>query len=292
MKNISIWRVIRVLLLIVCIAGVYAYMASVSNSRQRARNYDQMQRTQNLERIKKVQEQQEEQERHKRELIEKADNAEFQLNHWYEQWKKAKREQEHVLSGRSSRAQVADMKRKLSEAYRKVAYWGKIRIAELETQMDKAKGKSHYYEESINKEIERCQVICKVVEDETDDAIIQSIVFSEQKEDEEGFWVDGIRYVTDNPSHEEIRIWKKRYESLCRSKIRNMTDGKDVPYDMIDEDPCLVYLVLKSEAIQEFGDSEWFYIYEKMNNNQKYKLYKILYGEMYKYAKIKSDYSP
>ena len=289
MRNINFWNVFRILLLAGCLVGAYGYMISTHTSRKRAREYNEMQREQYSEKIRKIEKEKKEAEQLERDLVEKADDAEFQLDHWFETWKDLMLEQERIVPSRASSAQISNMKKKLEEARETVNYWADKRESELEAQLNEAKENGDYkLVDKVKGELERCRDIRNTVnnkqETESDEPV-------DSYDDDSGYLVDGIRYVTEDPSRGEIRAWKERYKSLCRSKISDMMDGYDIPQKMITEEPCLVYLIIKSESVKEFGASEWFGLYNRMDENQVYKLYNILYREMYKYAKIKDEYS-
>lgn len=105
------------------------------------------------------------------------------------------------------------------------------------------------------------------------------------------FSVDGILYETDTPDDAFISAWKQRYASTCRKKIPALSQGYSIQNDMIDDDPCLVYLVLNSRSISDPKERQsWFDLYSLMNEEQITKLYNILYRETYKLAAIEDRY--
>ena len=60
----------------------------------------------------------------------------------------------------------------------------------------------------------------------------------------------------------------------------------------MEDDPCLVYLLLKSKSIETKAEKqEWFDLYSLMNQKQINKLYDILYRETYKLADIEAKYA-
>ena len=107
------------------------------------------------------------------------------------------------------------------------------------------------------------------------------------------FWADGIRYDTINPSETQILLWKKQYHDICKHKIEDDAKNFRVPVDMMENEPCLVYLILTSSSLSEKGDKEkqsWIDLYSLMNDEQKYQLYVILYRERYRLAEIEDNY--
>lgn len=73
----------------------------------------------------------------------------------------------------------------------------------------------------------------------------------------------------------------KKIEKIVNKSIYH------IPTDMIELDPCLVYLVLNSKSIDDRKDKqEWFDLYQLMNEEQVLRLYDILLRERYKLAEI------
>lgn len=106
-----------------------------------------------------------------------------------------------------------------------------------------------------------------------------------------GYSVDDIIFSHEQPTPDQLEDWKNEFSSICRDKIVSKTDGFTINKKMIEEDPCLVYLVLNSKSIETKTDKqEWFTLYDMMNQNQKQKLYEILYREAYKLAQIEDKY--
>lgn len=107
--------------------------------------------------------------------------------------------------------------------------------------------------------------------------------------------VDDIVYDTISPSKSYILEWKMKYSDICAQKIEQKVKNYRVPKDMIEKEPCLVYLVLTSQSIDNSDDGvkerqSWFDLYSLMSSNQVYKLYDILYREHYKLAQIEAKY--
>ena len=86
--------------------------------------------------------------------------------------------------------------------------------------------------------------------------------------------------------------WKNKFSSICKEKIADKIDRFDISKEMIEEDPCLVYLILNSRSLETKADKqEWLNLYSLMNQEQKQKLYDILYREAYKLAQIEDKYA-
>ena len=102
---------------------------------------------------------------------------------------------------------------------------------------------------------------------------------------------DDILFDTSTPSTEEIDNWKLKYFDLCFTRIQTMGTGYNIPNEMINNDPCLVYLVLTSKTLNDSNETQnWFDMYNIMNQEQINKLYNILYREKYKLAQIEKKY--
>ena len=93
----------------------------------------------------------------------------------------------------------------------------------------------------------------------------------------------------ENPTREQIIEWAKKYEKFCRREIRE--GGYTIPRDMMQNHPCLVYLILNSKSLEEPKEQQsWFDLYSLMNEDQIYRLYDILYREKHKLDRIKNGY--
>lgn len=100
--------------------------------------------------------------------------------------------------------------------------------------------------------------------------------------------IDGIVFSTATPSKEDLDEWKAEFREVCLEKIKSLPlDEYSIPKDMLDKDPCVVYLVLKSRSIEGREEKQsWFNLYSMMNQEQIDRLYDILYRENYKLAQI------
>lgn len=111
-------------------------------------------------------------------------------------------------------------------------------------------------------------------------------------------WVNGrvvddnnIEYLFDQPTNDQIDEWKANYHQLCSRLIDEMRAGFDISDDMIRNDPCLVYLIVSSKAIEtQVEKQDWFNLYKKMSKEEIYKLYKLLYEEEFKRLNIDEKY--
>lgn len=107
-----------------------------------------------------------------------------------------------------------------------------------------------------------------------------------------GFSVDDIAFSYDYPTLDQMEKWKNKFSSICKEKIADKIDRFDISKEMIEEDPCLVYLILNSRSLETKADKqEWLNLYSLMNQEQKQKLYDILYREAYKLAQIEDKYA-
>lgn len=101
------------------------------------------------------------------------------------------------------------------------------------------------------------------------------------------YTVDGIVYKHGFPTKEQMEEWRDENEDKCRKKIEDMVDDFIVPNDMMDDAPCLAYLVLKSKSLADHDEKQnWFDLWSLMNDDEKEKLYNILYREAYYLAVI------
>ena len=100
-----------------------------------------------------------------------------------------------------------------------------------------------------------------------------------------------IEFTTDSPDKATITEWAKKYHDVCTGIIAKYVNGFNIPYDMVTDHPCLVYLILSSKSIASNKEKQsWFDLYSLMNQDQIDKLYNILYRERYKLAEIEARY--
>lgn len=95
----------------------------------------------------------------------------------------------------------------------------------------------------------------------------------------------GIEYDFEAPSIGQINDWIMMNKDFCSEKFSELNPDQEykIPEEMTKEHPCLVYLVLSSESLAEKKEKQsWFDLYPLMNQDQKDKLYDILYRESYK----------
>ncbi len=106
-----------------------------------------------------------------------------------------------------------------------------------------------------------------------------------------GYIVDGIHYQYESASIAQLNRWAKENYQICANKIKSQMGSYEVPLDMVSDAPCLVYLILNSKSINDHKEKQsWFDLWSLMNDEQKNKLYDILYREAYKLASIEYKY--
>lgn len=105
--------------------------------------------------------------------------------------------------------------------------------------------------------------------------------------------IDGINYEYASPNIEQINNWKKKYQRLCIKICKDFpfVDFYQISPDIIKAEPCLVYLLLTSQSIDEYKEKKkWFALLPSMKSEQIDKFYDILYREAYQLAKIGYEY--
>ncbi len=103
---------------------------------------------------------------------------------------------------------------------------------------------------------------------------------------------DGIDFSKDSLSQKQMAQWIKQNSLKCAQLVSAQRETKQfsIPSDMIKDDPCLVYLVLNSESMKQDKDQQsWFDLYSQMNQDQKNRLYDILYRERHKVLTMKES---
>ena len=91
-----------------------------------------------------------------------------------------------------------------------------------------------------------------------------------------------VEFLYEDPTDEQIVQWRKKYHTICYNAVKNVT-GYNIPREMMEQHPCCVYLVLNSKSLESQSEKqEWFDLYPRMNEEQLFRLYKILYRERYK----------
>lgn len=104
---------------------------------------------------------------------------------------------------------------------------------------------------------------------------------------------DGIEYKFAEPTREQLDQWMEENARICTGQVRSLNRNYacDIPVLMMEEDPCLPYLILHSKSISDKSEKQsWFDLYSLMDEDQLYKLYDILYRENYKLGAIKMAY--
>ncbi|MBR5726420.1 MAG: hypothetical protein IKX56_06780 [Muribaculaceae bacterium] len=116
----------------------------------------------------------------------------------------------------------------------------------------------------------------------------------ELRENENRYFDNTITEIScplEDPTPYQITKWANKYKDFCSNNIERLSVGFDIPNTMIQDDPCLVYLVLTAESYETKEErQEWFDLYPLMTEDQIMKLYSILYGERHKLEKIEAKY--
>ena len=100
---------------------------------------------------------------------------------------------------------------------------------------------------------------------------------------------DGIIYPAEKLNHDDLLEWKEHNQQVCAQKIIGVE--YEIPEDMRINDPCIVYLVLRSKSFENHNERQnWFDLWSLMNDEQKIKLVDILYRENYEVATIEMKY--
>ena len=137
----NIGKVIRAVVIIGCFIGVFAYMASESHKRDLNRQAEELQRIESSKKIDEINEKKKQEEKLQQELKDNADNAEYQVNRWYNTYSELK--DKRVLSSRLSRVQVKQLKKDLKDAKEQLLYWIDKRAKELEEKRDEAEAEGN-----------------------------------------------------------------------------------------------------------------------------------------------------
>ena len=152
----------------------------------------------------------------------------------------------------------------------------------------------------MNHQLEEQKVQTKKVTHERDSLIdankmltsLDNTIGTQETSIDGKYVIDGIVFSSNSLSDEQLVEWRKAYTSICKDEISGKTDGYKISEDMMEDDPCLVYLLLKSKSIGTKAEKqEWFDLYSLMDQKQINKLYDILYRESYKLADIEAKYA-
>ncbi len=103
-----------------------------------------------------------------------------------------------------------------------------------------------------------------------------------------------IEFIYENPTNAQIDKWISTYKIACEDYLFgriNELKRYNNPEQMLDNDLCLVYLLLTSKSISDQKERQhWFDLYPKMSHEQIYNLYNILLKERYKLNEINERY--
>ena len=143
--------------------------------------------------------------------------------------------------------------------------------------------------EKSNAEKEKIENKNIILQQEVDRLTEQKNMIPNIGQDAPVFVIDSIEYRSIDSINTQINRWRTKHDSICKKKIEKIVNKSiyHIPTDMIELDPCLVYLVLNSKSIDDRKDKqEWFDLYQLMNEEQVLRLYDILLRERYKLAEI------
>lgn len=167
----DIWKIIRFVIVVGCIIGAYAYMASVSNKREQNRQLREYQsreatrRTQ--EYFKREKERKEQEEKYEQDLKDNANNAEYQVNRWYEVYGRLK--EKSALTSRMSRVQISQLRSDMREAKEELLYWINKRAEEIAEKRDEAETDGNTTEvEYYNNELEKLTRKADIIDEDDD----------------------------------------------------------------------------------------------------------------------------
>ena len=164
----SIGKIIRFIIVVGCIIGAYAYMASVSNKREVARSVQNYQRENALRQIQEAKKEKEQEIQRQKEEEENADNAEYQVKRWYNIYGQLK--EKSGLTFRMSRAQISQLKSDMEEAKEELIYWINKRAEELAEKRDNAEAEGNYSDvDYYNNELEKLTRKADIIDDDEED---------------------------------------------------------------------------------------------------------------------------
>lgn len=108
------------------------------------------------------------------------------------------------------------------------------------------------------------------------------------KTKETKYTLEGIDYITSSPNRNFLNLWKRKYKQQCeklinyeQSKLNHNVLYDSIPSLMMQKDPCLAYLILNAQTIEDEEKPEWFNNYKSMDDTHIMKLYAVLYKEQY-----------
>lgn len=112
------------------------------------------------------------------------------------------------------------------------------------------------------------------------------------EEDTTKIVTDGIEYLYEKPTIEQLVEWENTYSGLCSRKVANMEGKNDfsIPEDMLDDHPCLVYLLLKANEFSRSWRDSLFGMFPIMDDEDIARLYSIYYKHRYIQGKINKKY--
>ena len=99
--------------------------------------------------------------------------------------------------------------------------------------------------------------------------------------DEEKMPSSRVTFPYKTPLDYQVEEWCRQYESLCRSELPSLMAGYNVPEQMLRDDPCLVWLILKDSKRSPRERADALSTYDPKNVKGIYQLYKIIISSKY-----------
>ena len=99
--------------------------------------------------------------------------------------------------------------------------------------------------------------------------------------DEEKMPSSRVTFPYKTPLDYQVEEWCRQYESLCRSELPSLMAGYNVPEQMLRDDPCLVWLILKDSKRSPREKADALSTYDPKNVKDIYQLYKIIISSKY-----------
>lgn len=164
----NIGKVIRAVVIIGCVIGVIAYMASESHKRDLNRQAEELQRIESSKKIDEINEKKKQEEKLQQELKDNADNAEYQVNKWHDTYFELKKQR--AVSFNLTTVQVSRLKKDLKEAKEQLLYWIDKRTEELREKRANAEAEGNTAAvDQYNRELEKLKSKADIIEEGDED---------------------------------------------------------------------------------------------------------------------------
>ena len=161
-------KVIRTVVIIGCVIGVFAYMASESHKRDLNRQAEELQRIESSKKIDEINEKKKQEEKLQQELKDNADNAEYQVNKWHDTYFELKKQR--AVSFNLTTVQVSRLKKDLKEAKEQLLYWIDKRTQELTEKRANAEAEGNTAAvDQYNRELEKVKSKADIIEEGDED---------------------------------------------------------------------------------------------------------------------------